>query len=95
MLCMNSMVPSLFITTNVTAIKSVVNSISRLTNGELFEGINMFLVLIYDNKHYYLCVMNLAKNEGNKIDGFNMDTYWQERVHATCFGSCHLMPEIG
>ena len=74
-LCMNSMVPNLFATTNVTAIKSAVNSIRRLTNDTLFEGIDMFLVPVCDNFYdYLLCVMNMAKIEGYVIDGFNMES---------------------
>ena len=77
-LCMNSMVPNLFVTTNNTAIKSAVNSIHRLTNGKLFEGIDMFLVPICNNSHYFLCVINLAKNEGYVIDGLNGDGCYRE-----------------
>ena len=72
-LCMNSMVPNLFVTTDKTAIKSAINSIRRLTNDKLFEGIDMFLVPICHGMHYYLCVINLAKNEGYVIDGMNFD----------------------
>ena len=67
-LCMNSMAPNLFVTTNKTAIKSAFNSIRRLTNGKLFEGIDIFLVPILNNFYYHPCVMNLAKNEGYVID---------------------------
>ena len=47
-------VPNLFVATNNTAIKSAVISICRLTNEELFEGIDMFLVPILNSAHYYL-----------------------------------------
>ena len=74
---MNSMVPNFFLTTNNTAIKSALNSIHRLTNDELFEGIDMFLVPILNSEHYYLCVINLAKNEGYVIDGYNGDSCYE------------------
>ena len=97
-LCMKSMVPNLFETTNNTAIKSAVNSIRRLTNDKSFEGIDMLLVPIYHIRHYWLCVINFAKNDGYVIDGFNADYLYggrKKKVHATRFGSYHLMPEIG
>ena len=71
---MNSMVPNLFVTTNKTAIKSDVNSILRLINDKLFEGIDMFLVPVLNYFHYKLCVINLAKNEGYVIDGVDMES---------------------
>ena len=77
---MNLMVLNLFVTTNVTAIKSAVNSIRRLTNGNLFEGISMFLVPICDQFHYYLWELNLAKNERYIIDGFNMDSGYKSMM---------------
>ena len=73
---MNLMVPSLFVTSDVASITSVVNSIHRLTNGLLFKGINMILMPICNHGHYFLCVIDLAKNEGYIIDGFNMDTFY-------------------
>ena len=76
-LCMNSMVPNLFVTTNNTAIKSAVNSIRRLTNDKLFEGIDMFLVPILHGAHYYLCVINMAENEGYVINGYNGDPFFE------------------
>ena len=76
--CMSSMVPNLFVTTNNTAIKSAVNSIRRLTNDKLFEGIDMFLVPILKSGHYYLYAINLAKNEGYVIDGYNGDSCYEE-----------------
>ena len=36
-----------------------------------FKGINIFLCPICDGKHYYLVIINLAKNEGYVIDGLN------------------------
>ena len=54
-LCMNSMVPNLFVTTNNTAIKSTGNSICRLSNDKLFEGIDMFLVPVLN--HFLLLPM--------------------------------------
>ena len=37
----------------------------------------MFLVPICHNLHYYLCVINKAKNEGYVIDGFNSDSLYK------------------
>ena len=75
---MNSMVPNLFATTNNTAIKLALDSICWLTNDELFEGISIFLEPILNSGHYYLCEINLAKNEGYVLDGYNDDSYYEE-----------------
>ena len=74
---------NLFVTTNNTVIKSAVNSIRGLTNDKFFEGIDMFLVSVLNNVHYYLCVIILAKNEGYVIDGFNRDSCYKEARENT------------
>ena len=74
-LCMNSMVLNIFVTTNNTAIKSAINSIRRLTNEKVFEEIDMLLVPVLNHFHYYLYVISLAKNKGYVIDRFNMDKF--------------------
>ena len=37
----------------------------------------MFLVPVYGQFHYYLCVINMAKNEGYVINGFNQDSCYK------------------
>ena len=77
-LCMNSKVPNLFITQDNVSIQTTITSLSRLTNGKFFKGINMFLVPICDKLHYYLVVINFTKNEGYVIDGLNCDQAYEE-----------------
>ena len=77
MFCMNSMVPNLFVTANNTTIKSAVNSIRRQTNDKLFERINVLSVPILNSAHYYLCVINMAENEGYVINGYNGDPFFE------------------
>ena len=76
-LCLSSLVPNLFLNKEVS-MKSVVNSLHCLTNGQYFKGIEMFLVPICEGDHYYLCVINIAKNEAYVIDGFNEDQYYKK-----------------
>ena len=77
-LCMNSKVPNLFITQENVSIQTTITSLSRLTNGKFFKGINMFLAPICANNHYYLVVINLTRNEGYVIDGLNEDQAYEE-----------------
>ena len=72
-LCMNSKVPNLFMTKDTVSIQTTITSLHRLSKGKLFKGIDMFLCPICDGNHYYLLVINLAKNEGYVIDGNNCD----------------------
>ena len=39
-----------------------------------FKGIDIFLCPICQYEHYYLVIINLAKNEGYVIDGLNRNT---------------------
>jgi len=70
-LCMNSIVPNLFMTGQTVSIKSTILSLHKLTEGMFFKGIDMFLCPICQGIHYYLVIINLAKNEGYVIDGLN------------------------
>ena len=65
---MNSMVANLFVSMDVIAIKSAVNSIHRLTNGQLFKGIDIFLASTCNHGHYFLYVVNLAKSDTKLMD---------------------------
>ena len=51
-------------------------------------------MFICDCFHYYLCVINVTKNEGNVIDGFNTDSGYKRKNENT-FKLFWLMPEIG
>ena len=68
---MNSKVPNLLITNTNVMIKSTITSLYRLTNGTFFKDINVFLIPICADNHYYLIVINIAKMNGYVIDGLN------------------------
>ena len=38
---------------------------------------NQYVLDSSDHRHYFLCVINLAKNEGYVIDVFNLDMYYK------------------
>ena len=73
-LCMSSQVPNLFITEDTVNIQSTIASLHKLTKGMFFKGIDIFLCPICQYEHYYLVIINLAKNEGYVIDGLNRNT---------------------
>ena len=77
-LCINSKVPNLFITQENVSIQTTITSLSRLTNGKFFKGINMFLAPICAHGHYYLVVINFTRNEGYIIDGLYEDQTYEE-----------------
>ena len=68
---MSSQVPNLFITKKTVSIKPTIASLHKLTKGMFFKGIDIFLCPICQYEHYYLVIINLAKNEGYVIDGLN------------------------
>ena len=70
---------NLFMTKDTVSIQTTITSLHRLTKGKLFKGIDMFLCPICDGNHYYLLVINLAKNEGYIIDGNNCDQAYAEQ----------------
>ena len=54
-------------TQDIMNIQSTITSLSRLTNGKFFKGINMFFTLICAHSHYYPSVITFIKYEGTLL----------------------------
>ena len=88
-LCMRTLVPNLFLNSQrdiilEVSMKSVVDTLYQSTNGKYFKGIDMFLVPICEDKHYFLCTINMAKNEVYMTDGFNQDQLYEHHKKYIC-----------
>ena len=72
-------VPNLYITQENLSIQTTITSLSRLTNGKFFKGINIILAPICAKDHYYLAVINFITNEGYVIELIAIRVYKEEK----------------